>query len=195
MKQNNLRIKEILKEKRETINFLAEKMEISRVTLSNMISRNPTLKSLENIARHLEVPFTDLFKIPDKEPFYFNGDFYCTKNDNVIIIGSISNSFLTVEFSSLRTGYGVKLEQEELEKFIYSETYKIDPFPRAIISSGSIEHELFLFNTFKKNVSPFTYRFITENIENFFLLYKNNKGKEINIKVIPPKELDFLIPE
>jgi len=56
MKQNNLRIKEVLKEKGETIKFLAEKMEINRVTLSNMISGNPTLKSLENIAIQLEVP-------------------------------------------------------------------------------------------------------------------------------------------
>lgn len=195
MKNNNLRIKEILKEKKWTIEFFAEKLGISRVTLSNKINGNPTLNSLQDFARYLEVPFCELFKIEGKVPVYFNGDFYCTKNENVLIIGCISNSFLNIEFLEVRLGHGVRLEGEQLEKFIYSEVYRIDPFPSGIISPGLIEYELILFNTFKKMVNPTIYKFITQNIENFFSLYRNNKGKEIKIKITAPEELENYIYE
>lgn len=56
-----LRIKEILKSKDMTINDLASQMNISRVTLSNMINGNPTLETLQKIAQHLNVDFLELF--------------------------------------------------------------------------------------------------------------------------------------
>lgn len=57
-----LRIKEIIKEKGLTISSLAEKMDINRVNLSNMINGNPTLETLEKIANALDVPITELFQ-------------------------------------------------------------------------------------------------------------------------------------
>ena len=61
MANSILRIKEVLKEKDLTINDLAKKMEINRVTLSNMINGNPTLDTLKEIAHNLNVPIWEIF--------------------------------------------------------------------------------------------------------------------------------------
>ena len=60
----NLRIKEVIKEKGFTISSLAEKIKINRVNLSNMISGNPTVETLEKIAAGLDVSITELFEKP-----------------------------------------------------------------------------------------------------------------------------------
>lgn len=56
-----LRIKEILKEKGMTMNQLASLLGIHRVTLSQNLSRNPTLETLQKIANTLDVSVLDLF--------------------------------------------------------------------------------------------------------------------------------------
>lgn len=55
-------IKNILKEKKMTLQDLAEKLGINRVTLSNSISGNPTVGTLQKIADILEVDILDLFE-------------------------------------------------------------------------------------------------------------------------------------
>ncbi len=61
-----LRIKEILKEKNMTLTALSEELGIHRVTLTQTISGNPTLETLEKIAKALDVDVIDLFE--DKRP-------------------------------------------------------------------------------------------------------------------------------
>ena len=56
-----LRIKEVIKEKGYSVKSLAEKMDINRVNLSNMINGNPTVETLGKIADALKVPVTELF--------------------------------------------------------------------------------------------------------------------------------------
>lgn len=56
-----MRIKEILKEKGMSVSELAEKMGISRVSLSTKINGNPTLDTLKKIASVLGVPVSELF--------------------------------------------------------------------------------------------------------------------------------------
>ena len=55
------RIKDILKEKKITMNELAEKIGISRVTLSSQINGTANVASYEKIAEALEVPMWQLF--------------------------------------------------------------------------------------------------------------------------------------
>lgn len=55
------RIKDILKEKKVTMNELAERMGISRVTLSSQINGTANVASYEKIAEALEVPMWQLF--------------------------------------------------------------------------------------------------------------------------------------
>lgn len=62
-----LRIKEVIKEKGTTITELADKMEINRVNLSNMVNGNPTVETLNKIANALNVPVTELFKQPKSD--------------------------------------------------------------------------------------------------------------------------------
>ena len=59
----NLRIKEICKEKGIAINELADRVEMSRVSISNMIAgrQSPPLSTLEKIADVLNVEVADLF--------------------------------------------------------------------------------------------------------------------------------------
>lgn len=55
------RIKDLLKEKGITINELADKIDISRVTLSSQINGTANIASYEKIAKALEVPMWQLF--------------------------------------------------------------------------------------------------------------------------------------
>ena len=55
------RIKDLLKEKGVTINELADKMGISRVTLSTQINGTANIASYEKIATALNVPMWQLF--------------------------------------------------------------------------------------------------------------------------------------
>lgn len=62
-----MRIKEVIKERGLTINGLAERMNINRVNLSNMINGNPTVETLEKIASALDVPVSELFDKPKED--------------------------------------------------------------------------------------------------------------------------------
>lgn len=55
------RIKDILKERGITINELAEKMGLNRVTLSTQINGTANIASYEKIATALDVPIWQLF--------------------------------------------------------------------------------------------------------------------------------------
>lgn len=55
------RIKDILKEQGITINELAEKMRLNRVTLSTQINGTANIASYEKIATALNVPLWQLF--------------------------------------------------------------------------------------------------------------------------------------
>lgn len=61
-----LRIKDILKQKGFTIIELSKKLGINRVTLSNIMSGNPTLETLNKIASALDCNVRDFFKDNDK---------------------------------------------------------------------------------------------------------------------------------
>ena len=58
-----LRIKEILKERNMTSKSLAESMRKAPQYISNIINggKGVSIKSLEEIAKHLEVPISSLF--------------------------------------------------------------------------------------------------------------------------------------
>lgn len=58
------RIKEILKEQGVTINELADKLGISRITLSTQINGTANIVSYEKIATALNVPMWQLFASP-----------------------------------------------------------------------------------------------------------------------------------
>ena len=60
------RIKDILKEKGITINELAEKMGLNRVTLSSQINGTANIVSYEKIASALNVPMWQLFASPEE---------------------------------------------------------------------------------------------------------------------------------
>lgn len=57
----DLRIKEIIKERHITIQELADRIGINRVTLSNSINGNPTVETLQKIATALNVEVWELF--------------------------------------------------------------------------------------------------------------------------------------
>lgn len=63
-----LRIKEVAKQKGLTLTEVAQRMGISKVSLSNSINGNPTIETLSKIAEILGVHITDLFE-PNTEDF------------------------------------------------------------------------------------------------------------------------------
>ena len=56
-----LRVKELCKEKGLQMQELADKLGITRITLTRNISGNPTISTLENIAAALGVTVPELF--------------------------------------------------------------------------------------------------------------------------------------
>lgn len=77
-----LRIKDVIKEKRLTITELADKMNINRVNLSSMINGNPTVETLNKIATALNVPVTELFEQPKSDTTQITCP-HCGKNINI----------------------------------------------------------------------------------------------------------------
>lgn len=63
-----LRIKELIKNKGLTMQEVADKLSITRDTLTRNINGNPTLETLEKIAYVLNIPVKELFS--DKENLY-----------------------------------------------------------------------------------------------------------------------------
>lgn len=58
----SLRIKQIIKEKGLTYQIVADKMGINRVTLTNHINGNPSVKILQKIADALNINIVELFE-------------------------------------------------------------------------------------------------------------------------------------
>ncbi len=63
-----LRIKEILKEKKITAISLAEAVGMAQPSMSNIVNGKvmPSVETLEKVAVALGVPFTDLFEQPQQ---------------------------------------------------------------------------------------------------------------------------------
>lgn len=60
------RIKEIIKEKGISVNELADRLGITRITLSKQINGTANLSSYEKIATALDVPMWQLFASPNE---------------------------------------------------------------------------------------------------------------------------------
>lgn len=77
-----LRIKEICKEKGMQMDLLAKAIDVHRVSMSLISSGkiNPSLKTLQEIAKALDVPITELFEEENKNSFYCP---HCGKRINV----------------------------------------------------------------------------------------------------------------
>lgn len=84
------RIKEVLKEQGMTINELADKMGISRVTLSTQINGTANIVSYEKIATALNVPMWQLFASPEEVQPKKDGLSltcpHCGKNINIKVV-------------------------------------------------------------------------------------------------------------
>lgn len=74
-----LRIKEAIKEHGLLMKEVAQRMEISRFTLSAHISGNPSVEILLRIANAIGCPITELFKQPKKDTTFFACP-HCGKN-------------------------------------------------------------------------------------------------------------------
>ncbi|MDR1876699.1 MAG: helix-turn-helix domain-containing protein [Flavobacteriaceae bacterium] len=62
-----LAIKKAIKRKGFTIQEIAARLEIDRLTLTRQLNGNPTLKTLQRIAAAIDVPVTDLFDDEESE--------------------------------------------------------------------------------------------------------------------------------
>ncbi len=79
-----LRIKEVIKEYGTSINEVADKMGISRFTLSTHVNGNPSTEILLRIADAIGCPVTELFEQPKKDRLSLTCP-HCGKNINIKI--------------------------------------------------------------------------------------------------------------
>ena len=81
---DRLMIKEAMKRYGTSVNEIAEKMGISRVTLSTHINGNPSTEVLLRIADAIGCPVTELFEQPKKDALTINCP-HCGKSINIKI--------------------------------------------------------------------------------------------------------------
>lgn len=79
---DRLIIKEAIKRYGTSVNEIAEKMGISRVTLSTHINGNPSTEVLLRIADAIGCPVTELFEQPKKDALTINCP-HCGKEINI----------------------------------------------------------------------------------------------------------------
>lgn len=71
------RIKDLIKEKGYTQQEFADKLEMTRVGLSQLINGKPSYPTLEKIATALEVPMWQLFASPSDVQKEIDGGYKC----------------------------------------------------------------------------------------------------------------------
>jgi transcriptional regulator with XRE-family HTH domain len=64
---NQLRVKEILKQKGLNQKMLAESIGVAEISLSRSLNGNPSLETLDKIANALDVPISALFEEPARD--------------------------------------------------------------------------------------------------------------------------------
>lgn len=79
---DRLMIKEAMKHYGTSVNEVAEKMGISRVTLSTHINGNPSTEVLLRIADAIGCPVTELFEQPQKDGLSLTCP-HCGKSINI----------------------------------------------------------------------------------------------------------------
>lgn len=79
---DRLMIKDAMKRYGTSVNEIAEKMGISRVTLSTHINGNPSTEVLLRIADAIGCPVTELFEQPKKDALIINCP-HCGKSINI----------------------------------------------------------------------------------------------------------------
>ncbi len=79
---DRLMIKEAMKRNGTSVNEVANKMGISRVTLSTHINGNPSTEILLRIADAIGCPVTELFEQPKKDGLFLTCP-HCGKNINI----------------------------------------------------------------------------------------------------------------
>lgn len=84
-----LAIKEAIKEKGYTVTSLAEKLGMKQVSLSRIINGNPTVETLDKIAKAIDVDIRDLFISPKSIK---KDTIYVLRNEKYIPIGEINLS-------------------------------------------------------------------------------------------------------
>ncbi len=79
-----LRIKEVLKEKKITVVSLANSVGMAQPSMSNIVNgkSTPSLETLDKIADAIGVPVTDLFEQPKKDSLSLTCP-HCGKNINI----------------------------------------------------------------------------------------------------------------
>ncbi|KFF07780.1 helix-turn-helix domain-containing protein [Chryseobacterium luteum] len=126
---NILRIKEILKSKNMTISDLAGKMGINRVTLNNMINGNPTLETMQKIAKNLNVEFLELFSSIKENNYTISlthvDNHFCYNDENIFLNGFLPHllhrDYGTFALEIKRRGFSIIPNMAEVSKLIHSE--------------------------------------------------------------------------
>ncbi|MGC6429844.1 MAG: helix-turn-helix domain-containing protein [Jejuia sp.] len=83
-----LNIKEVIKENGYSVTSLAEKLEMTQVSLSRIINGNPTVETLEKIANALDVDVKDFFTSENEKA----ETIYAFRNGSYVAIGELEKN-------------------------------------------------------------------------------------------------------
>lgn len=195
--ENILRIKEILKSKKLTINDLANLMNINRVTLSNSINGNPTLDTLHKIATHLEVNLSELFYSVQEEFHSVSlnefGNHFTYNDENIFLNGFLPHlgrsEIGTFALEVKKRGFSIIPNTSEVLRLIQSDETIED-----IIFKGNYNGEILvqLFSTFS-SLNPSEHKSFCDALK-LYLHFHQQCISEINT-ILGVNEFKRISPE
>lgn len=171
-----LRIKEVIKEKRTTINELAKKMGINRVTLSDIINGDPKTSTLQRVAENLEVDvaylyytvsseYYTLFKSVASNNLSYKDEYFqltsflphLTQGD----YGSFKLDFINKDFSVVpnpKEIYDLIYSDQSIDEIIYKNKYK----------NETIGIQLFSTYTYLSEIEYKRLKYLLELYKNYY---------------------------
>ena len=173
---NILRVKEILRDKGMTINELACIMGINRVTLSNIINGNPTLETLQKIAKNLGVKITELFMEVSEDKYSISknefGNHYSYNDENIFLNAFLphltGNQIGSFSLDIKRKDFSIVPNHSEIHELVLS-----DECVEEIVFKGNFNGQVLvkLFSSFTSLTLP-EYRSFCDALKMFIYFHK-----------------------
>lgn len=187
-----LKIKELAKSKGLTLNDLANKMGINRVTLSNMINGNPTVSTLSKIAESLNVPVSELFSLEEdnisKELLWdsIRKEFvFLAFDENVSLNATFNKTNINFSLRIKSKDFEILAEKKEFFEELLTPSLNVRNFLVKVITNGtftihilSVETNVSLLEleSIIKAIELFRYSYLSEQYGSYFVQQQRFKN-------------------
>jgi regulatory protein len=185
-----LKIKELAKRKGLTLNDLAKKMDINRVTLSNIINGNPTVSTLSKIAESLNVPVSELFSVEEdnmskelKWDFIRKEFVFLAFDENVSLNATFNKTYINFSLRIKSKDFEILSSLAEKKEFfeeLLTPSLNVRNFLVKVITNGTFTIHILSLETnvsllelesIIKAIELFRYSYLSEQYGSYFVQF------------------------